>query len=68
MSREKKIALGLAFLAVLIFVGALRNGFTNWDDDDYVTQNVQSVAFRVGPPQVPNGTRQSFVIGVLRGS
>jgi Flp pilus assembly protein TadD len=41
MSREKRIALGLAFIAALAFMGALRNGFTNWDDDDYVTQNVQ---------------------------
>lgn len=39
MSREKKVALGLAFVAVLVFAGSLRNGLTNWDDDYYVTLN-----------------------------
>jgi hypothetical protein len=39
MSREKRIAAGLALLAALVFAGSLRNGLTNWDDDYYVTQN-----------------------------
>jgi len=39
MSRERKVALGLALLAVIVFAGALRNGFTNWDDDMYVMED-----------------------------
>ena len=35
------IAVSLALLVFLLYLPALRNGFTNYDDPDYVTRNIR---------------------------
>jgi tetratricopeptide (TPR) repeat protein len=39
LSRPLVLALALALLAVVAYRGALQNGFVNFDDPDYVTEN-----------------------------
>ncbi len=51
---RRAIPLVLALIAVLVFAGSLRNGLTNWDDDNYVTES--PLILRLDPP----GLRQIF--------
>ena len=39
MPRPRTISLLLAFVTMLVYLPATRNGFVDFDDDDYVTQN-----------------------------
>ena len=39
MSRPRVIGLMLALATLLVYLPATRNGFVNYDDGDYVTQN-----------------------------
>ena len=45
-SLRRIIPVVLSLMSFLVFAGALRNGFTNWDDDMYVTQStiIESLA------------------------
>jgi Tfp pilus assembly protein PilF len=43
-----RIAVGIAVLALLVYAGALANGFTNWDDPMLVTENEQVLTFDIG--------------------
>jgi len=54
MRRSWIIPAGLALLACLVFAGAVRQDFTNWDDNKYVTED--SLILRLDPP----GLRRIF--------
>jgi len=50
---------GLTLLALLAFAGALRLGFTNWDDDKYVTTN--PLILRLDAPSIREMFRTTSV-------